>query len=158
MTETGLNAQIRQTEALRIELLPPSPRRHTGAAYRREMQAGKNDALARAVSRRYIPGAPYVDRGFGGPPLLHSGYYIKYLRSSKKETPQTSHRQALPAGTFASVEGESIPQSPEPLVDSGLKRDGNDSVCPFYRTRADVQSGQIRGWKCPGNMERMIRK
>ena len=85
MTETGLNAQIRQTEALRIELLPPSPRRPTGAAYRREMQARKNDALVRAVSRRYIPGVPYVDRGFGGPPLLHSGYYIKYPRSSKKK-------------------------------------------------------------------------
>ena len=60
MTETGLNAQLEQTEALRIEPLPPFPRRHTGAAYRREMQARKNDALARAVSRRYIPGAPYV--------------------------------------------------------------------------------------------------
>ncbi|MGM9602772.1 MAG: hypothetical protein ACI3W5_14470 [Faecousia sp.] len=85
MTETELNEQIERIEALRIEMLPPSPGRLTGAAYRREMRTRKNDALVRAVSRRYIPRAPYVDWGFDGPTLLHSGYYIKYPRSSKEK-------------------------------------------------------------------------
>lgn len=86
MTEIELNEQIERIEALRIEMLTPSPDRRTGAAYRREMRTRKNDALMRALfSRRYIPRAPYVDWGFDGPTLLHSGYYIKYPHSSKEK-------------------------------------------------------------------------
>ena len=70
-----------------------------------------------------FPGRPMSTGVLAVRPCSIQDTILNTRAAAKKETPQTSHRQALPAGTFASVEGESIPQSPDPLVDSGLKRD-----------------------------------
>ena len=75
MTEIELNEKI---ENLLTESAPGQPSRRTGSAYRREMRIRKNDALMRIVTRRYVPHAGYIDYGFDGDTLLHSGKYIKY--------------------------------------------------------------------------------
>ena len=46
------------------------------------MRIRKNDALMRIVTRRYVPHAGYIDYGFDGDTLLHSGKYIKYPKNS----------------------------------------------------------------------------
>ena len=78
MTEIELNEQI---ERLLTESATGQPSRRTGSAYRREMRIRKNDALMRIVTRRYVPHAGYIDYGFDGDTLLHSGKYIKYPRT-----------------------------------------------------------------------------
>ena len=79
MTEIELNKKI---ENLLTESAPRQPSRRTGSAYRREMRIRKNDALMRIVTRRYVPHAGYIDYGFDGDTLLHSGKYIKYPKNS----------------------------------------------------------------------------
>ena len=79
MTEIELNEKI---ENLLTESAPRQPSRRTGSAYRREMRIRKNDALMRIVTRRYVPHAGYIDYGFDGNTLLHSGKYIKYPKNS----------------------------------------------------------------------------
>lgn len=83
MTETELNERIGQIESLRAELLEPAPLRRSGRAYRREMQNRKNDLLMRIVTRSYVPHIGYINGGFDGPTLLHSGKYIKYPQNSR---------------------------------------------------------------------------
>ena len=46
------------------------------------MRIRKNDALMRIVTRKYVPHAGYIDYGFDGNTLLHSGKYIKYPKNS----------------------------------------------------------------------------
>lgn len=79
MTEIELNKKI---ENLLTESVPRQPSRRTGSAYRREMRIRKNDALMRIVTRKYVPHAGYIDYGFDGDTLLHSGKYIKYPKNS----------------------------------------------------------------------------
>lgn len=81
MTEIELNEQI---ENLLTESVSPPSSRRTGAAYRREMRTRKNDRLMRIVTRSYIPHAGYIDYGFDGENLLHSGKYIKYPKNSNR--------------------------------------------------------------------------
>ena len=78
MTEEELNERI-------AKIIQPlrTPSRKSGDAYRREMKIQKNDRLMRIVVRKYIPHAGYVDYGFEGRTLLHSGKYIKYPKNSK---------------------------------------------------------------------------
>ena len=78
MTEIELNKKI---ENLLTESVPRQPSRRTGSAYRRELRIRKNGALMRIVTRRYVPHAGYIDYGFDGNTLLHSGKYIKYPRT-----------------------------------------------------------------------------
>ena len=93
MTEIELNEKI---ENLLTESATRQPSRRTGSAYRREMRIRKNDALMRIVTRRYVPHAGYIDYGFDGDTLLHSGKYIKYPKNSncqrwmKRETSRKS--------------------------------------------------------------------
>ena len=79
MTEIELNKKI---ENLLTESATRQPSRRTGSAYRREMRIRKNDALMRIVTRKYVPHAGYIDYGFDGDTLLHSGKYIKYPKNS----------------------------------------------------------------------------
>lgn len=79
MTEIELNEKI---EALLIDPGPQRPARRTGTAYRREMRVRKNDALMRIITRSYVPHAGYIDYGFDGDTLLHSGKYIKFPKNS----------------------------------------------------------------------------
>ena len=64
------------------QTVKPMTSRRTGSANRREMRIRKNDALMRIVTRRYVPHAGYIDYGFDGNTLLHSGKYIKYPKNS----------------------------------------------------------------------------
>jgi hypothetical protein len=82
MTETEINEALLRLEQQRNELLPPAPARRTGACYRRQMRFSKNDRLVVIVGRHYIPRAGYIDWGFDGKTLLHSGKYIKYPKNS----------------------------------------------------------------------------
>ena len=99
MTEIELNEKLNMIEQERIAILPPSPKRHTGKAYRRQMRVKKNDELMRIVTRHYVPHAGYIDWGFDGSTLLHSGKYIKYPKNSnrqkwmKRETSKKYRRQ-----------------------------------------------------------------
>ena len=79
MTEIELNERI---ESLLTESALNHPSRRSGTAYRREMRVRKNDRLMRIVTRSYIPHAGYIDYGFDGDTLLHSGKYIKYPKNS----------------------------------------------------------------------------
>lgn len=82
MTEIELNEQIERllTEPAYIRSV-----RQTGPAYRREMGVRKSDKRMQAISHHYIPRGPFVNWSFDGSTLFHSGYYIKYLRSSKEK-------------------------------------------------------------------------
>ena len=82
MTEIELNEKI---ENLLTESATRQPSKRTGSAYRREMRIRKNDALMRIVTRRYVPHAGYIDYGFDGNTLLHSGKYIKYPKNSNRQ-------------------------------------------------------------------------
>ncbi|MDD3231425.1 MAG: hypothetical protein PHE09_19765 [Oscillospiraceae bacterium] len=82
MTEIELNEALLQIEQQRITLLPPPPQRRTGRDYRRQRHIRKNDELMRIVTRAYVPHAGYIDWGFIGETLLHSGKYIKYPKNS----------------------------------------------------------------------------
>ena len=100
MTVTELNEKIKE---LLTESAPQQPSRRTGPAYRREMRTRKNDALMRIVTRKYVPHAGYIDDGFNGDTLLHSGKYIKYPKNShcqrwiKRETSRRSRNcKSLP--------------------------------------------------------------
>lgn len=100
MTEIELNEEI---ENLLTESAAGQPSRRTVSAYRREMRIRKNDSLMRIVTRRYVPHAGYIDYGFDGDTLLHSGKYIKYPKNSncqrwmKRETSRKSRNcQDLP--------------------------------------------------------------
>ena len=77
MTEAELNERLAE-----IALPQKVPKRKTGSRYRRDMKVRKNDRLMRIVVRKYIPHAGYVDYGFEGKTLLHSGKYIKYPKNS----------------------------------------------------------------------------
>ena len=99
MTEIELNERLAQIEEQRLASLPPVSKRRTGQAYRRRMHIKKNDELLRIVTRHYVPHAGYVDWGFDGRTLLHSGTYIKYPKNSncqkwiKRETSRRFRRR-----------------------------------------------------------------
>ena len=82
MTETELNEVLLQTEQQRLEQLPSEPSRRGGRLYRQQQTVRKNDRLMRIVTRRYVPHAGYIDWGFDGDTLLHTGKYIKYPKNS----------------------------------------------------------------------------
>ena len=94
MTEIELNekiAEIRSTAAADARLQEKASRRNRYIA-----RVRKNDAIMRITNYgRYAPHVGYIDWGFDGQTLLHSGKYIKYPKNSncqrwiKKET---SHR------------------------------------------------------------------
>ena len=90
MTETELSARI-------AELLSDSDAAHQIEKCRRRtrrvVRVRKNDALLRIINYGgYAPHRGYVDWGFDGRTLLHTGTYIKYPKNSncqkwmKKET------------------------------------------------------------------------
>lgn len=99
MTEIELNEKLAQIEEERLATLPPLLKRRTGQAFRRRMHIKKNDDLLKIVTRQYAPHAGYVDWGFQGRTLLHSGKYIKYQKNSncqrwmKRETSRKFRRQ-----------------------------------------------------------------
>lgn len=82
MTEIELNGKI-------AELLKNSEeefrcKRYTGRRYRRRKGREKSDRLLAIIqSARYGPHRSYVDWGFEGRTLLHTGKYIKYPKNSK---------------------------------------------------------------------------
>ena len=123
MTEIELNEKI---ENLLTESATRQPSRRTGSAYRREMRIRKNDALMRIVTRRYVPHDGYIDYGFDGDTLLHSGKYIKYPKNSncqrwmKRGTVESSGivgfcpERGITIGVFLTtgghfIENESVP-------------------------------------------------
>lgn len=52
---------------------------------RRCIAVRKDDRLLGIIKKRYIPHAGYVDWGFDGRTLLHSGKYIKYPKNSNAQ-------------------------------------------------------------------------
>ena len=78
MTEIELNERI---DALLNEN-PTQQKIGKDRQRSRELKVRKDDRLLRIVSRHYIPHAGYVDWGFDGQTLLHSGKYIKYPKNS----------------------------------------------------------------------------
>jgi len=80
MTATERNERVLPQETSRNN---PVGKRKTGRAYRRQMRIRKNDALMRILSYGgYAPHRGYIDWGFNGQTLLHSGKYIKYPKNS----------------------------------------------------------------------------
>ena len=53
--------------------------RHTFAVHTLQLQSKRG---MRIVTRKYVPHAGYIDYGFDGDTLLHSGKYIKYPKNS----------------------------------------------------------------------------
>lgn len=82
MTETELNERL--AAILEKSEKEPSCRRRTGRQYRRRKGQEKSDRLLAIIqTARYGPHRGYVDYGFEGRTLLHTGYYIKYPKNSK---------------------------------------------------------------------------
>ena len=82
MTEIELNEQLAALLE-RSEKEPGHPRR-TGRRYRRRKGQEKTDRrLAITQLSGYAPHRGYVDWGFEGRTLLHTGKYIKYPKNSK---------------------------------------------------------------------------
>ena len=82
MTETELNEQL--AALLENSEKAPSHPRRTGRRYRRRKGQEKSDRLLAIIqTARYGPHRGYVDYGFEGRTLLHTGYYIKYPKNSK---------------------------------------------------------------------------
>ena len=80
MTEIELNGQL----AARLESSEkePSHLRRTGRRYRRRKGQEKTDRrLAIIQLSGYAPHRGYVDWGFEGKALLHTGKYIKYSKT-----------------------------------------------------------------------------
>ena len=80
MTEIELNEKI---EVILADTPVREKERRAKRARAREIKVRKNDELLKIVSRHYVPHAGYVDWGFEGRTLLHSGYHIKYQKNSK---------------------------------------------------------------------------
>ena len=81
MTEAELNEQLAALPASPPE--SPSQRR-SGRRYRRLKRIEKSDwQLAIIQLPGYAPHVGYVDWGFEGRTLLHTGKYIKYPKNSK---------------------------------------------------------------------------
>lgn len=78
MTEIELNEKI--TTLLTEQ--PNQEKKQSRRPYAREIRVKKNDRLLRIIQRHYMPHAGYVDCGFDGTTLLHSGKYIKYPKHS----------------------------------------------------------------------------
>ena len=82
MTETELNEQL--AALLEKSEKEPDRQRRTGRQYRRRKGQEKSDRrLAIVQLSGYAPHRGYVDRGFEGRTLLHTGKYIKYPKNSK---------------------------------------------------------------------------
>ena len=79
MTETELNANL--SILLTEHPVCEKPNKYA-RGYRREKRTKKNDKLLRIIRLKYIPHAGYIDGGYEGRTLLHSGKYIKYPRNS----------------------------------------------------------------------------
>lgn len=79
MTEIELNEQI--AALLTEQPNQRKPHQHCNA-YKIERGIQKDDQLLRVITRHYVPHAGYVDWGFDGSTLLHSGKYIKYPKNS----------------------------------------------------------------------------
>lgn len=82
MTEIELNERI--AALLEDSERKPGCRRRTGRRYRRRKGLEKSDRrLAITQLSGYAPHRGYVDWGFEGKTLLHTGKYIKYPKNSK---------------------------------------------------------------------------
>ena len=82
MTEIELNEQLAML--LENPEKEPSHLRRTGRRYRRRKRQEKTDRrLAIIQLSGYAPHRGYVDWGFEGKTLLHTGKYIKYPKNSK---------------------------------------------------------------------------
>ena len=82
MTETELNEQL--TALLEHSGKAICCKRRTGRQYRRRKGQEKSDRrLAIVQLTGYAPHRGYVDCGFEGKTLLHTGKYIKYPKNSK---------------------------------------------------------------------------
>ena len=94
MTETVLNERIAALQ----ENDTAATRQREKARYRLRRAIGieKNDALLRIINYGgYAPHRGYIDWGYNGQTLLHSGKYIKYPKNSKCQNwmkKQTSRR------------------------------------------------------------------
>ena len=75
----------KQIEQLMSDDILACNQRRSGRAYRRQMRIRKTDRLMKIVTRHYIPHAGYIDYGFDGKTLYHSGKYIKYPQNSKAQ-------------------------------------------------------------------------
>ena len=82
MTDREFNERLEQLEKQRTELLSEKNCRNKTRRNRRENKVRKDDKLLRVITRHYVPHAGYVDWGFDGDTLLHSGKYIKYPKNS----------------------------------------------------------------------------
>ena len=80
MTEIELNEKI---EAILADNPVREKEHRAKRARARDTKVRKNDELLKIVNRHYVPHAGYVDWGFEGTTLLHSGYHIKYPKNSK---------------------------------------------------------------------------
>ncbi|WP_251319285.1 hypothetical protein [Flintibacter muris] len=82
MTDIELNEQL--AALLEKSEKAPSCQRRTGRRYRRRKgQEKTNQRLAIIQLSGYAPHRGYVDCGFEGKTLLHTGKYIKYPKNSK---------------------------------------------------------------------------
>lgn len=81
MTEIELNEQI--AALLENSEKKPSCQRRTDRQYRRRKGQEKSDRLLAIIQLPgYAPHRGYVDWGFDGRTLLHTGKYIKYPKNS----------------------------------------------------------------------------
>ena len=81
MTETALNAKL--AELPENKAYAEREKQIAQRRMRRIMKVHKNDALLKIINYGgYAPHRGYVDWGFNGRTLLHSGQYIKYPKNS----------------------------------------------------------------------------
>lgn len=81
MTETELNERI--DEIREADKSEEHQKKKSRARLRRARRVQKNDRLLRIINYGgYAPHRGYVDWGFDGKTLLHSGKYIKYPKNS----------------------------------------------------------------------------
>ena len=84
MTETALNeriAELQENESEAAHQWQKARRR-----LRRDTSSRKTDSLLRIINYGgYAPHRGYIDWGFSGRTLLHTGKYIKYPKNSNRQ-------------------------------------------------------------------------
>lgn len=107
MTETALNEKL--AELLSSDATEERQEQSDRRRMRRIARVRKNDDLLRIINHGgYAPHRGYVDWGFDGETLLHSGQYIKYPKNSncqrwiKRETSRRIRncKDVPPKGNF----------------------------------------------------------
>lgn len=83
MTEIKLSEKI---ETLLNDIpTQQKPNRSYDVYMRREIKIRKNDRLMRIITQHYIPHSGYINSGFDGKTLHHSGKYIMYPKNSNRQ-------------------------------------------------------------------------